>query len=109
MFFSEYRHIFAVRKPGAAIHFWVEKAFGDRPFGGVELHTSPNPNAASPVSAGRGDCWLLKGPCHHDGSSSMANEKFIPMFRRCNESGDFDQVYRELETLLFMWTEKDGQ
>jgi len=76
------RHIWFVKGEYGAVHVWAQrhtddiiKQFGDRYFGGIECHSRV------PMYEGQGshdDCWLLKGPCYHDGSSLQFSEQIEP-------------------------------
>lgn len=94
------RVIFAVIGVRSAVHFWVEPNWEDneKSWGGVEFHERPE-DGREPDNE---DCWLLNGPCCHDGSSLYASEKVIPMFHRCCEMGDgnYEPVWQEIESAL---------
>lgn len=100
------RVIFAVISERAAVHFWVEPNWEDneKSWGGVEFHERPS-DGREPDND---DCWLLNGPCCHDGSSLMASERVIPMFHRCCEigDGDYEPVWAFIESALSLNTSK---
>lgn len=83
------------------IHFWFMEYEVDgnvNRVGGVEIHRS------SAADYQRGEphhenCWLLNGPCWHDGSSLMAQDTYIPMWERCQLMGDYEQLWVSLEIL----------
>lgn len=88
---------FSVVGPRGAIHFWTappDDAKPGRHFSGIEIH-SPRPLYEG--HSGGEPCWLLKGPCYHDGSSLQAQERWEPVFKHCNESGDFEPLWTALE------------
>jgi hypothetical protein len=102
MRFGGERIIFGVTRDGFGVHFWVEGRFSDsaRLFGGVEFHWPNRPSWERCDNEGNRMCWLTKQQCWHDGSSLMAEERFIPVFRDCNESGDFRPLWFRLEAAL---------
>lgn len=57
---------------------------------GLELHSRTPLVENTPPS--HDECWLLKCPCWHDGTSSYAQEHFLPMVL----SGDHERVLREM-------------
>jgi hypothetical protein len=57
---------------------------------GLELHSrTPLHGDTAPT---HDECWLLKCPCWHDGTSLYAQEHFLPMVI----AGDHTRVFREL-------------
>lgn len=59
---------------------------------GLEYHRrQPLPDNDSPPSHEK--CWLIGGPCWHDGTSLYAQEKYVPMFR---QGGDPDHIWRAM-------------
>lgn len=68
------------------------------PHGGIEFH-SRSPWPSSPDSAPDHDqCWLLKGPCWHDGSSLQASEYWIPRWQR--DPNDHEGMFAALAAEL---------
>jgi len=57
---------------------------------GIELHSRTPLYGESAPS--HDECWLLKCPCWHDGSSLYAQDHFLPMVI----AGDHERVFREL-------------
>lgn len=62
------------------VHVWIEETgIADYPhMGGFEVHWRSPPAWAEGKPADKENCWLLKGPCWHDGSSLWASEYWIP-------------------------------
>ena len=93
------RYTWAVVGPEGAVHIWAQqnaedfsRQFGDRYIGGVECHW--------PVSADEAhhaDCWLLKGPCRHDGSSLYFADYIAPMLSPENIEGENITSYIQSE------------
>ncbi len=106
--FAKDRITFGVTQDGYGIHFWAEGLFGDtnlhgigpRAFGGVEYHWPKRPAWERETSDGNPLCWITGRRCWHDGSSLQASEKYIPMFRACNENMNFDPLFQSLERQL---------
>lgn len=94
------RICFAVVGKECAVHFWVEPNWNDnsRSWGGVEVHKRPRENETPDNE----DCWLLSGPCVHDGSSLYASEVVIPRFHECCDfsDGNYEAVWNILEAQL---------
>lgn len=90
------RVLFAVVGPLGAVHFWCEPStmedFGRRHYGGVEWHFREQPSWGKP-DPDHEDCWLLKGPCWHDGSSLLASETYIPMYEACESYDDYAPLW----------------
>lgn len=61
--------------------------------GGIEFHyRTPYRGRNEPPS--HDECWLLKAPCWHDGSSLWASEYWIPLWE--NARGDHSRVFGAL-------------
>lgn len=71
------------------VHFHVSHK--DRLDCGIEMHRRlpDDPQATT--------CWLIDSPCEHDGSTLVGREHWLPIFERCNTSGDFEEMYLALE------------
>lgn len=52
--------------------------YGDRYIGGIEVHYRTPPEYMADDPPSQDECWLLKCPCWHDGSSLQASEIWIP-------------------------------
>lgn len=98
------QHYVVIGEDGA-IHFHLmessedpKKAFGERYWGGVEVHSKKQmyDHGEKPASE---NCWILGGQCWHDGSSLMATERFIPEWEFCQRIGDFESLWRGLEVM----------
>lgn len=109
MMFGKDRFIFAVTSRDYAVHFWCERVLDDpntpsggefqRSFGGIEYHWPMSPKWGK-REPDHNRCWITGKPCWHDGSSLQASEVYIPMFRMCNETGDFEPLWNKLERSL---------
>lgn len=98
-------------------HMWT--AVGER--GGVHIHATPSPlkfhdeefyggievHSRKQVYVGdkepsQAHCWLLDGPCWHDGSSLYFSENIEPMLR--HKDGQFgDGIHEYMKTILAEW------
>lgn len=78
-------HSWTVLGAFGAVHFHVldcgkAKATPDRYSGGIEIHYRNLPPGRADIPPTHDQCWLLKAPCWHDGSSLQAEETWIPMW-----------------------------
>lgn len=95
---NEKRTLLAVVGPLGAIHYWHQQSADKSPwmgrdkFGGVESHSRDGHGVPD-----QENCWLLEGPCWHDGSSLYADEVFIPLWERCTELDDMEPFWKRLE------------
>ncbi len=60
--------------------------------GGVEYHCRTAPDYMRDKTASHTHCFVLGGPCWHDGTSLWASEHWIPLLEREGE----DAIWREL-------------
>jgi len=72
-------HMWTLKSEHGGIHVsaWISQAWGNLPakwLGGIECHTPPSESQ----SPSHDNCWLLEGPCHHDGSSLQFCEQIAP-------------------------------
>lgn len=89
--------------PDGGVHIWARAndaewvaKWGERYIGGVECHWP-----APPDESHHADCWLLKGPCRHDGSSLYFSERIAPMLHPDNiESESIGQF---VQSILHDW------
>lgn len=108
------RTILAVVGPKGAVHYWHQQReatyYDDRTrYGGVEVHWRQKPEWASSDEPDRDDCWLLGGPCWHDGSSLYAEEVAIPKWELCNDLDDMESFWLFLEREYRDRFEKDEE
>lgn len=97
------RFTWSVIGPQGGVHIWAQthseasqRDWGDQFYGGVECHW--------PAESGKNDhedCWLLKKPCRHDGSSLYFSERIEPMLR--GQDPESDAVRSYIESILFDW------
>lgn len=97
------QHYVVIGEEGA-IHFHLmassedsQKIFGERYWGGVEIHSmTPLYSAGEPTSE---NCWILGCECWSDGSSMLATEQYIPKWEFCQRIGDFESLWLSLECM----------
>lgn len=97
--FGNPEHIWTVTGGRGAIHFHVtdlgkDYKHGDRYGGGLEVH-SRQPFGNSDDAPSHEKCWLLGGPCWHDGTSLYAQETLIPFWLAAPT--DHERIFRLLE------------
>ena len=106
--FINRRIVFAVIGDGVAIHFRVEPNWQkpNESWGEIEWHNTP----AKGEKADNQSCWLLSGPCCHDGTSLYASEVYIPLFHQICEHGDgsYEEIWLRLEHDLKKRSERDA-
>lgn len=56
------------------------KKYGERYSAGLESHWREPPGYMADQPPSQDECWLLKQPCWHDGTSLYAQERYVPMF-----------------------------
>lgn len=97
------KHIWTCVGPEFALHFHVTDTgrVGDdrRYYGWLETHYRQAPDYMADKSPSHFDCWLLKGPCWHDGTSLYADEFLIPFWRQDPDNNEriFALLKREYE------------
>jgi hypothetical protein len=87
-------HIYTVIGRAGAIHFHVTDLGEDSPTrysAGLEMH-SRAPLCDSPPHE---KCWLIGGPCWHDGTSLYAQERLVPIW--LSDPHDHEHMFRVLE------------
>ncbi len=100
--FNDYpHHTWWIKGPGGGVHIWARKAplegWPTEWIGGVEVHHAHCPDSSGwfdPGAPSQPDCWLLDGPCWHDGTSLYFSEWIAPRFRHPDaaDANDFDQL-----------------
>lgn len=73
------KHIWSVVNAAGGIHLHISQ-HGESVYGGLELH-SRTPLYGSDRAPTGENCWLIGGPCWHDGSSLAAEEYWIPLWK----------------------------
>lgn len=85
-----------IREPHSA---YVSEGLQD-PSGGIEVHYRYPPEYMADDAPSHDECWVLKCPCWHDGSSLQASERWIPMWEldRNDHEGIFNALRGEMAT-----------
>lgn len=99
------RHDWVVVGPGGAVNIWCEEfpegvptLFGERWYGGVEVHSRVPSGYREGDPPSHEMCEFLDGPCWHDGSSLWFTRSFMPFLERLGaDSTELEQwAYAEL-------------
>ena len=89
-------HIWSVVGAKGGMHLSIRDGGEDnrhrRYSGGIEQHSRTPTSDTAPT---HDKCWLLGGPCWHDGSSLAAIERWIPLWEVAPH--DHDRMFRLLE------------
>jgi len=89
------RHWWAVVGDLGGVHFWYSESKHDgQKYGGVEWHWRERTEDYHTETPSHDDCWVIGGPCWHDGTSLYADEVYIPMVGHVDD----DVIYRFLAT-----------
>lgn len=98
MHLSKEQWVFAVVGERGGVHFHIrpENPYtrDERPYAGIEIHRR-EPIYPGQVSGGH--CWLINTDCYHDGSTLVARDFYVPIFRRCEDSGDYEPLWKAVE------------
>lgn len=102
--FGSPHHVWTVIGRHGAMHFhvtdmgeaWAQKHGRDQQYsGGLEIHHRAPPDYMRDDAPSQDKCWLIGGPCWHDGTSLYASETIIP-FWLCAPN-DHERMFRFLE------------
>jgi len=80
-------HVWTVVGEKGALHLWAEKSASCYAFnrcgwfGGLEIHRTEPSEYQKNDPPHHEDCWLLCGPCWHDGSSLVFDEVWLPFWQ----------------------------
>jgi hypothetical protein len=92
-------HMWALSNKAGAIHIsgWQHEWDGRAEWlGGVECHWPSAPEWARNDKPSHDHCWLLEGPCWHDGSSLYFSEQLAPYLERCSADDAMPQHIHNL-------------
>ena len=77
------RFVWSCKGEKGGVHIWAqfteEPICGEKCYGGIEVHYPFKPYDFAPDEPHHDKCWLLDGPCWHDGSSLYFSERIQPM------------------------------
>ena len=96
------KHIWSVEGANGGIHLHItdlgEKITNERYSGGIEYHYRTPPDYMKEDAPSHHNCFLLGGPCWHDGSSLQASEYWVPLWEM--DQGNHDLIFSELQKEL---------
>jgi hypothetical protein len=92
--FGQWRHSYEIvgARGGANLHVSGPNNYDDMDHwsAGLELHSRTPLYEDRPPTFDK--CWLLNCPCWHDGTTTFARERFLPMFME----GDHRRIFRRM-------------
>jgi hypothetical protein len=97
------RHDWIASGEFGAINIWAEPStpgFGDRWYGGIEGHAKSPADYQDAEKPTHNLCWLLLGPCWHDGSSLQFSEEVEPRLPWPTGNAMSGDVLADLRPLL---------
>jgi len=92
------RHIWTCIGPLGALHLHISE-YSEKDHeasGGIEVHYRHPPDYMQDKAPSQDECWLLKCPCWHDGSSMAASDRWIPLWQ--GAPNDHDGIFRALRS-----------
>lgn len=96
---SAARHDWFVIGARGAVHLWItESPPGDLRHtysAGLEMHYRSPPNYMADMAPSQDQCWVLKCPCWHDGSSLYAVERYLPIWKA--DPHNHDKMFQILQ------------
>lgn len=92
--FMSVRHQWELVGPDGGLHFHVSLTPGYDPSCGLEIHKTSKQRDEAPSQI---NCWLVGGPCWHDGTSLYASEHLWPLIQAYLRTGDHDMIFSILE------------
>lgn len=99
--FSDWAAMFEIVGAKGGVHYHVSRykdTNGSTSYSsGLEFHYRTPPDYMKDKPPSHDECFLLKCPCWHDGTSLYASEVYEPMFLRGDYSGIFRQMERDAE------------
>lgn len=108
-------HVWSCIGAVGAIHLRIRAYALDKEKGlqwssGIEFHSRTAPPSSPHDAPSQDHCWLLEGPCWHDGSSMYAEERYLPKFLSFPHEHDamFDALKSEYHR-QFMVAEETAQ
>lgn len=89
------------------VHIWAQRNASNTGWtGGIEYHWRVPSNH---LECSHKECWLLKAPCYHDGSSLQFSEgiaPFLPSSGELLDTGTHNYICAEVLSRLETLTEK---
>lgn len=105
-------HTWVVVGAKGALHLHIRESHtqGVRTYGGLEIHYRQPPSYMEHDAPSQDNCWALGGPCWHDGSSTYAEERWIPLWQAAphDHDGMFQRLKVEYERQFYP-LEEEGE
>lgn len=95
--FMSDRHMWQLVGPDGGIDFTVNITEGYGTICGLEFHHAPSTGYRCDEAPDHINCWLIGGPCRHDGTSMYAAATLWPRIEPMLRSGDHETIWRFLE------------
>jgi hypothetical protein len=102
--FGHWRHSYSLIGRWGGLEFHVtdlgESALSytsERLSSGLEVHHREPPEYMASDPPSHDECWLLKSPCWHDGTSLYARETLLPMFDGVSHEKMFSRLAHEAD------------
>ena len=95
--FGSVRHSWELIGRWGGIHFHVSLTPNFPPSCGLEVHNRQPAAYQNDDPPSQQQCWLLKCPCWHDGTSLYASETIWPIIEPMLRDGDHESIFRFLE------------
>jgi len=100
--FGRPKHIWTCVGRHGAVHLHITdmgeafaKKYGDQYSAGLECHCRQPPRYMADDAPANEKCWLIGGPCWHDGTSLYAQESYVPFW--LGSPHDHERMFRRLE------------
>lgn len=92
---------------GIHVDAWLaaDSLYGERWLGGIEGH-SPTRRDYDSEKPSHEHCWLIQGPCWHDGSSLQFSEQiapYLPMRGEAMTNLEHEEVLRTMRSRYLSW------
>lgn len=96
------RHIWACQNELGGVHIWAQlyqhSNLSEQYYGGIEVH-SPKPLYDPTEPHSHDSCWLIGGPCWHDGSGLAFEDHVLPLIRELGT----ENILQHLKPILIKW------
>lgn len=103
------RHMWTAVGEKGGIHIWAQphlpdfaERWGEKFFGGIEKHSKVAMYEYNAGKPDHKDCWLLKCPCWHDGSSLYFSERIGPLLQEGGEPFP-PHIHEYMNSLMADW------
>jgi len=96
--FMSREHSWTVIGRHLAIQLHISELKDHKPSGGIEYHYRQPPEHMKDDAPTQDQCWLLKAPCWHDGSSAQVTDYWLPRWQEAPH--DLERMFALLETAM---------